>query len=190
MEQQLSAYQFKTVYEDLGYDIGKLGCIMLDIDPEDLVDRVTAAIPPEAIYVSPDPTDHTNGIVADQPHVTLLYGLLRSGPELQKHVLQVLDGGNVLPATIRLDSVDYFKSPKADEPYYCIVAHVTITPELQQAHDRLRFLPHIDTFSGYQAHMTLAYIKEDAAVRDHVIAKLDPYVRGRILPTKGLNFGD
>jgi 2'-5' RNA ligase len=190
MQKQISAYQFKSVYEDLGYDIGKLGCIMLDIDPEDLGRRVSEVIAPEEIFQSDDPADHINGIEAGNPHVTLLYGLLRSGPEMKKHVLEVLDDGRSCPQTVQIDRIDYFESPKPDKPYYCIVAHLVITPELQECNDRLKFLPHLNTFSGYKAHMTLAYIKEDSQVRDRVVAQLNGLLRGRLLPTTGLNFGD
>jgi len=189
MEKQISAYQFISMYENLGYDIGRLGCIMLDIDPEDLGKRVSEAIKPEEVYVDEDPASYATGIVAGEPHVTLLYGLLRSGPEMQKHILQVLNSGNVCPPTVQIDEVGYFDSPKADEPYYCIVAHLVITPELQECNERLKFLPHINTFPGYKAHMTLAYIKEDELVRDRVIEELNTMLRGRLLPTKGLNFG-
>jgi len=190
MQKQLSAYQYKDMYTDLGYDIGKLGCIMLDIHPEDLERRVSEAIKPEEVFQSDDPTDHIHGIEAGDPHVTLLYGLLRSGPEMQKHVLTVLDDGNACPATVQIDRVDYFESPKAEKPYFCIVAHLVVTPELLACNARLQFLPHINTFDGYRAHMTLAYIKEDAGVRDRVVEELNRLLRGRLLPTKGLNFGD
>ncbi len=190
MDKQLSAYQFKSVYEDLGYDVGKLGCIMLDIEPEDLEKRVSDLLKPEEIYISPDISDHTNGVVAGTPHVTLLYGLLRSGPEMKKHVLQVLDGGKACPETVRIDGVGSFDSHDAAEPYYSIVAHLVITPELLECNTRLKFLPHINTFADYKAHMTLAYIKEDASIRDRVVADLNMLLRGRLLPTKGLNFGD
>ncbi len=190
MEKQLSAYQFKSVYEDLGYDVGKLGCIMLDIDPEDLESRVNDLLKPEEVYISPDATDHTNGIVAGNPHVTLLYGLLRSGPEMKKHVLQVLDDGNACPATVRIDGVGYFDSHDVAKPYYSIVAHLVITPELLECNNRLKFLPHINTFTDYKAHMTLVYIKDDEAVRDQVLKSLSMILDGRVLPTKELNFGD
>lgn len=190
MDKQLSAHQFKSVYEDLGYDIGKLGCIMLDIDPEDLEKRVNSLLTPDQVYVAPDASDHTNGVVAATPHVTLLYGLLRSGPEMKKHVLQVLDGGQACPATVRIDGVGYFESHDATEPYYSIVAHLVITPELLECNNRLKFLPHIDIFTDYQAHMTLAYIKADETVRDRVVKSLNMTLSGRVLPTKGLNFGD
>ena len=66
MEKQLSAYLYKEMYEQLGYDIGKLGCIMLDIDPEDLERRVSDVIAPDEIFQSVDPTDHIHGIALER----------------------------------------------------------------------------------------------------------------------------
>jgi hypothetical protein len=189
MDQQLSAYQFSHIYEDLGYDIGKLGCIMLDIESGDLEKQVVSVIDPAEVYIDEDPDSFATGIAAGDPHVTLLYGLLRSGPEMQKHVLRVLEDSAVVPETIHIDGIGYFDNQRPDKPYFCIVAHVEITPALQACNDRLKFLPHIDTFPGYRAHMTLAYIKRDEAVRDRVVSRLNEAIGGRLLLTKGINFG-
>ncbi len=190
MESPFSAYQYTSVYEDLGIGIGKLGCIMLDIIPEDLEQIVSDVISPEDAYIATDPSRHINGIVAGQPHITLLYGLLRTGTEMHKHVLAVLDDGAKLPKAAWINSVGYFDSPKPEDPYYCIVAHVSLTPEWQEAHDRLQLLPHINTFPGYKAHMTLAYIRKDEELRDRVVASLNSALRGRVFEAGELNLGD
>lgn len=191
MEQQtLSAYQFKTVYEDLGYDLGKLGCIMLDIIPGDLATRIQEIISPDDLYTPNDPTDHFTGVVGGEPHVTLMYGLLRTGTELNKHVMTVLEQGRILPSNIEVERVDYFESRREDEPYYCIVAHLKVTPELQEANERLKFLPHINTFPGYQPHMTLAYIRKDEELRDSAVAYLNATLSGQVFQVAGINLGD
>jgi len=188
---KLSAHQFPQVYQDLGYDLSKLGCIMLPIvQDDDLMASVTGTISDDDLYVASDPLAHpwVNGIVLDKAHVTLLFGLLRTGPEMKKHVDAVLDGN--LPNEIAIDHIDYFDSPLEDEPYYCLIAHVKVSDELQGAHDRLTFLPHIDTFPGYKPHMTLAYIKKSDEARDQYIQQLNSKLRGMILTTdSALNYG-
>jgi hypothetical protein len=86
MAKKLSAHQFKDMYAGLGYDLGKLGCIMLDLEPQ------TFKINESALYYAKDKSHYwIDGNVASKtPHVTLLYGLLRSGPELKQQVDTVL----------------------------------------------------------------------------------------------------
>lgn len=182
---KLSAHQFKEVYEDLGYDLSTLGCIMLDLEP------LKIAINESALYYAKDKKNFwIDGNVAGKtPHVTLLYGLLRSGKEMKKHVDAVLPASK-LPESVEIDHIGYFDSPyENDEPYYCIVAHLKITKKLQAAHDRLTFLPHIKTFPGYKAHFTLAYIKKNDTTRDALIENLNKKYAGKIVKTKELNYG-
>lgn len=175
------------MYEDLGISINKLGCIMLDTETI----TVRNVIPEDSLYYANDPENHAyvDGIVSEKvPHVTLLYGILRSGPEMRKHVDAVLEGWSIAEVTI--DHIGYFESRYEDEQYYCLVAHLAVTPELQEGNGRLRMLPHIDTFPEYKAHITLAYIKQDEALRDKYIAELNNRLAGTKLAVKGINYGD
>jgi hypothetical protein len=183
MNSDLSAYQFKQVYVDLGYDLSKLGCIMLPlVSNDDLETAVTKTISHEDTYFASNPSrSWIKGIVADKAHITLLYGLLRSGQEMEKHVDAVLEYGVKMPNEVKIDHVGYFVSPYADEPYYCIVAHLAAADGLVEAHDRLTFLPHIDTFPDYEAHITLAYIKKDEAKRDEYVKRLNKALSGLLL---------
>jgi 2'-5' RNA ligase len=184
MAKQLSAHQFKDMYAELGYDLGKLGCIMLDLEP------LTFKINESALYYAKDKKRFwIDGNVAGKtPHVTLLYGLIRSGEELKKHVDTVLDGK--LPTEVTIDHVDFFDTPpNIDEEYYAIIAHLKITPELQEAHDRLQFLPHIDTFAGYKAHFTLAYVKKNERTRDSLIKSLNEHYKGKTIKAGNINYG-
>lgn len=191
-DQQLSAHQFPQVYQDLGYDLTKLGCIMLPIIQDDHVSKAVAStVSQQDLYKSPSPDKPwVDGIVTSTAHITLLYGLLRGGPEMKKHVDAVLENGDALPNEVSIMDVGFFDSPYNDEPYYCLVAHVGVTPELAGAHARLTFLPHIDTFEGYTPHISLAYIKKDNAKRDGYMESLNQILSGMVLTTtKELNYG-
>lgn len=176
------AHDFPEIYKELGYDLSKLGCIMLDLKPLNLL------IDEDKLYYAKNKTRFwIDGLVADKtPHVTLLYGLLRSGLELKKHVDVLV--GDILPKSVVIDHVGYFDSPYEDEEYYCIVAHLKITDELTELNERLKFLPHINTFPGYKAHFTLAYIKKDEEYRDQLIENMNAH-SGAELETVALNYG-
>lgn len=184
------AHDYPKVYEDLGIDLSKLGCIMLKVPSSDINAKVREFIQPlDAYYARNAKRFWINGIVAPEDmHVTLLYGLTRTGVEYKKHVDTVLDGK--IPGSVTVESVSSFDSPYEDEEYYCIVAHLVITPELQEAHDRLTMLPHLKTFPGYKAHITLAYIKKDENLRDYVITNLTEAMSSATVATGGLDYGD
>lgn len=185
MSKQLSAHQFDEVYKDLGYSLDKLGCIMLDLEP------LNFKVNEDALYYAKDKKRFwINGNVAGKtPHVTLLYGLLRTGEEYRKHVDIVLPTDK-LPKEVVIDRVDYFDTPpNVDEDYYCVVAHLKVTPALQEAHDRLQFLPHIDTFTGYKAHFTLCYIKKNERTRNAIVGALNAKYAGKTVRAKGINYG-
>lgn len=183
MSKQISAHQFKQVYQDLGYDLAKLGCIMLDTEPID----VGGVFKEDDLYYAKDKAKFwIDGVVCDKtPHVTLLYGLLRSGLEMKKHVGAVLHDFNFTDVTI--ENVGYFDSPYEDEPYVCLVAHLLITDQLRLANEHLKFLPHINTFPGFKAHITIAYVKPETAPQ--YLKQLQDALTGKIIKTKAINYG-
>jgi hypothetical protein len=181
---KFSAHDFEKMYEKLNVDVDKLGCIMLDLDSAGL-----PAFPgmQSDLYYS-ESRFWIKGYVAEKtPHVTLLYGLLKPGLQWKEYVDELLEDWKI--ATVTIKEVSFFESNIKDEPYYCIVAHIAITPTLQEGHDRLQLLPHIDTFPGYKAHFTLAYIKKDEAKRDYVIHELNKGLQGKELQVVKLNYG-
>lgn len=181
---KLSAHQFKDMYQDLGISLDTLGCIMLDLEPLEF------KVNEDALYYAKDKKRFwIDGNVASKtPHVTLLYGLMRSGPELKKHVDTVLEGH--IPSEVTIDHVDFFDTPpNTDEAYYAIIAHLKITDDLQGAHDRLQFLPHIDTFPGYKAHFTLCYVKKNERTRDQLIEELNKHYKGKTIKAGKINYG-
>jgi 2'-5' RNA ligase len=188
---QLNSHQFEDVYQELGINLDNLGCIMLDLKPLPNMYSIEYDGGAINLYSSPKPERFwINGWVADKtPHITLLYGLLDSGRNYAKYVERVLNGWRL--ADVEIDHVSYFDSPYPDEPYYCIVAHIKVTPELLEGHQRLEFLPHINTFAGYKPHMTVAYIRKDQGegYRDSLIQHLNNAWAGKrmeVLPYPNL----
>lgn len=177
---EIKATDFASVYEDLGIDTGRLGCIMIDTKSV----KVDDVIPEEALYFSED-QDYVQGIVSQTvPHITLLYGLLRSGLELRRHVSAVLTGWS-LPE-LEIEKVSFFYGK--DDSYITVIALIKATPELLEGNARLRLLPHIDTFGEYHPHLTLAYVKADSDWQGYVDT-LDKKYAGQPLESIALNFG-
>ena len=100
----LNSTNFPEVYEWLGIDTGNLGCIMLNTAPLEVSDIIPEA---DLYFADPKLHPHTQGIVSEAvPHVTLLYGLLRSGLELKPHVDMIMAGWSIKEVVI--DQVNFF----------------------------------------------------------------------------------
>ena len=188
---QLNSHDFEQVYKDLNINLDKLGCIMLDIEPLENMYSIELDGASSALYYAKNKDRFwINGwVVGKVAHVTLLYGLLEGGNAWKKHVDAVLSGWD-LPE-VEIEKVGYFESPYADEPYSCIVAHIRITDKLMEGHQRLELLPHINTFTGYSAHMTICYLDkaQGEGYRDRMIEHFNELWAGKKLKVKGLNYG-
>ena len=192
---ELKAHNFPEVYQSLGLNLNTLGCVMLDLEPISInhwlgQDSVTAYIQSFPFHKSLNPERFwIDGYVADKtPHVTLLYGLLQTAKNYKWHIDQVLAGWS-LPE-VEIEKFGYFPSPYPDEEYYCVVGHLKITPELQEGHERLCMLPHLKTFPGYKAHVSIAYIKKEDVARDNLIADLTrEFVGKKLKVSPTLNLG-
>jgi len=114
---QITASQFPQVYEDLGIDPGKLGCVMLNTEPIQVGDIILY----DDLYMAdPEEHPHMQGIISEtETHVTLLYGLLRSGTEMRKHVDAVLSGWS--PESPTISEVSFFPSNDPSESYITLV---------------------------------------------------------------------
>lgn len=186
-----TAHQHPDIYRRLGIEVGRLGCIMLDTSPIDLGN----AIAPEDYYRSEHPDRGWIGgpVAEDGAHITLLYGLLTSmwpGPdEYAADVAEVLHGWSP-PRTLRYSGVEVFPSTFEDEAYSCIVLRME-PAGLDEANRRLTLLPHVQTFTEYKPHLTLAYVRRDAT--DRVTASLatrfDRFGAKPTIVPAGLNFG-
>lgn len=186
---QLNSHNFENVYKWLGINLDKLGCIMLDLKPLNLVPYPLFKI--KDFYFAKNKSRFwINGWLAatDTPHVTLLYGLLESGNDYSMHIKEVLADWKL--KNVEVEDVGFFNSPYSDEPYYCIVAHIKVTPQLMEGHQRLEFLPHINTFAGYKPHITLAYIRKDDKLRKKVITYFKNNLIGKRLKiSEPINLG-
>lgn len=169
---QLNSHMFEDMYKKMGIDLDTLGCVMLDLVP--LVDMRTA---PE--FVLPYLHESYNKkrkwikgwVVGETPHITLLYGLMENAHNWQNQISNVLSDWKFKEATI--EEIGYFDSSYEDEECYCIVAHIKKTPALVEGNERLEFLPHINTFTGYKPHMTICYLKKDKKVLDDCLIKFN-----------------
>ncbi|MDE2104885.1 MAG: 2'-5' RNA ligase family protein [Patescibacteria group bacterium] len=182
---EVAANQFPQVYQDLGIDPNKLGCIMLNTEPIE----ISNVIQFDDLYFS-DPLlhPHTQGIICeDIPHVTLLYGLLRSGLELKKHVDALLEGWEPADPTIR--EIGFFPGEDENNKYITLVAKLEASPNLLDANSRLRLLPHCDTHQTYQPHITLAYISDSSDYQGY-IRTLNHMFMGMAVRAANLNYGD
>lgn len=183
---QLNTHDFEEVYKDLKINIDTLGCVMVDIEPLSNMWSIEWEGAGISLYYSKNPDRKwINGWIAGTvAHITLLYGLLENAHIWEKYVTKVLEGWNM--PTVEIDHVGYFDSPYKDEPYYCIVAHIKVTPELLDGHSRMEFLPHINTFMGYKPHMTICYIKKDQgeAYRDLMVKQFNDLWAGKKMKTK------
>jgi hypothetical protein len=176
-----TAYQVRALQE-FGIDVPKLGCVMLDVEPLPVVNWA----PAEWAYVSNHPDRRwIKGLDAGD-HITLLYGLLSNANVIRTAIDEVLDGWE--PGEVSIDHVGSFPSTFEDEPYACIVGHIKVTPELIDAHARLSYLPHIDTFWEYRPHLTLAYVHKRFE-QDAIDEFTRCVVHGEPLKVVGLNYG-
>lgn len=199
MSRAESVHLFPDVHEALGIRIPDLGCIMADVEPIPVLDYAADAglDPDRDLYVSPNLAERfwINGAVGESgAHVTLLYGLMQPGPVWRDHVDVLL--ADIDLTTVTVEHVGIFDSPYPDEPYKCIVAHLKLTPALLKAHARLSYLPHINTFPEYRAHVTLAYVKDQLSGVDWAATTAEAWVRALQAPLRdaplaitGLDYG-
>lgn len=186
----LNSHWFEEMYKELGINLNTLGCIMLDVEPLPIMISDGQVYKEPSLHKSTNPERKwINGwIASDVSHITLLYGLMDNGHTWRKHVDTVLKDWSL--KEVEIEKISYFDSPYEDEEYYCIVAHMKITPQLQEGHDRLQFIPHINTFPGYKAHMTICYIKKDEVLRDSMIHQFKlTYVGQKLQVKPELNYG-
>jgi len=180
---QVSNRDYPELYEDLDIDVANLGCIMLDTKKLDIL-KVVGDNAEKDLVSSTDRHDHQMGAVAEvEPHVTLLFGLLENGNVWKDKVDTLLDGWNI--ETVKVKDISYFDLPES----YAVVAHIEETTDLLEGHNRLTLLPHVNTFSEYRPHMTLAYIEKTADLGKW-LTTLNAKYSGKELKVTGINYGD
>lgn len=176
----MNAYTL-ACYDRLGIRLRDLGCVMLDLEPV----VALPTIPAEWLYTSADPDlSHVAGLITEH-HTTLLFGLLRNAHEWLLSIDEVLEGWQ--PYGLDVVEVTVFPSPKASEPYACIVAELE-SDSLRDAHARLSLLPHIDTHPTYRPHVTLAYVRAERGTQ--AAEKFRDAISGFEFVSLGLNYGN
>lgn len=182
----LSTHAYPHVYSGLGIDINKLGVVMVDTDPIPISELVTK--PEPDLYTSVNP-DHfwVRGAVGETgAHMTVLYGLMQSGVTWKPYIDEVLRDWTL--DSIEIEKIGVFENRLPGEDYVCLVGLIKRTPQVMEGHQRLSFLPHINTFANYRPHVTLAYIKTEAKGR--WLRELGNSLLGTKLAVKpGLNYG-
>lgn len=200
MKTDIKAYDYKEIYEMLGYNLSKLGCLMIDTEPVILpnhtmqdwdsgaVVNFDAFYKSFAYYAKNKERFWIDGFVSEKtPHLTLFYGFLQEAGCFKIHIEKLLKDTNI--STVKISEVSFFDSPYEDEPYYCIIAKIEKTDDLIEAHNKMTLLPNIQTFPDYKPHITIAYIKKDDAVRDEFIKDMNTLLKGKELKVVGLNYG-
>lgn len=180
-ENQISARDYPDLYKDIDIDTEDLGCIMLDLEPMEVISNLPEGSEEDLFE---NPKWEQGSLPAETvPHVTLLYGLLENGNKWKNKVDLLLKDWKL--DSVKIDHVGFFDTPDS----YAVIAHLEKTPELVDGHERLTLLPHINTFSEYLPHMTLAYVKKEADV-DKWVESLDKVYAGKTVKAAGINYGD
>lgn len=179
-ENQVSARDYEDIYKDMDIDIEDLGCIMLDLKPL----KITQYVEDLKDDLFENPKFDQGALPAETtPHVTLLYGLLENGNKWKTKVDKLLSDWTV--KTVKINEVGFFETSDS----FAIIAHLEKTPELVDGHERLTLLPHVNTFSEYLPHMTLAYISKEADPKKWVEA-LGKQYNNKTIKALGINYGD
>ena len=184
----LNSHNFESTYKELKIDLNRLGCLMLDIKwPVGMWSVAQEGDEASMYYTKHKDRFWINGWVADKAHLTLLYGFLKPAYKWKKYILRVLKGWEF--PKVEIDHVGYFDSPYKDDLYYCVVAHLKVSPELLEGHQRCQFLPHVNTFPGYKPHVTICYIKKDPEILKTYLEFLNKLLTGKHIEITKLNFG-
>lgn len=175
-------HEFKQVTDKLGIFPNELGAVMLDFEP---IDNLTAIIPEEWLYYSPNQEQWwIKGWVANKAHLTLKYGLLQKAYELKDEIAKLTEGLS-LPQ-VRVAYATTFQDP--GNPYTTIVLALEDDPALLEFNRRLSYLPHVDTYTPWVPHVTVAYIHSGFVTP--AVERVHNMMTGRILIPRGLNLGE
>lgn len=164
----LALHQHPQITELLNLQYGiqsprSLGAVMLPIDGFNVSGRIPGGR--DDLYESKNPDLwHVRGAVGEvNPHVTLRFGLLQPAWDTREIIHELLIEDGLLPKYGEFDQVYRFDSPYENEPYSCIALGVKTDPDLLDAHNALGMLPNVATYTTYKPHVTIAYVRREAA---------------------------
>lgn len=146
------------IVDELLEDAGphKYSCVMINL-PEELGEQIMAwgrlQIKDEDVFV-----DEKGGMGReDEPHVTVLYGLLDEKPS--DVLLQVFE--HTAPFDIKLGPCSLFKKPEYD-----VIKMEVISPFLHALNSNVRsVVAYENDYPDYKPHVTIAYVKPGTADR-------------------------
>lgn len=181
---ELSAHLFPDVYARAGIDLDRLGAVMLDTVPIDVMSFVPESFA-EDLYTSPDPAKYwvKADVASKGAHLTLLYGIIehRGWRTSAREVLSMWR-----PEPVETSGLTFFPDPSGG-PFSAVVLKVEKTSHLLQGRARLELLPHINTFVEYKPHLTLAYVKKGREMA--WIDELGNALSGHSFPIAHINYG-
>lgn len=192
-DRQPNIHDHAWLQEATGVDPNKLGAVMLPVQfPDGMLERGydLGVLSPDDLHETSNPDRFwIKGDVSEEPHVTILYGLLTPAYEQGATINRLLSSWT-RPAYLPITSFDAFPSPFPDEPYACIVARVADADgAIAAARGLLQYLPHVDTYPDYKMHATVAYVDADAGEQWlEYLNSRHGYVAS-VPPTAPLDFG-
>jgi 2'-5' RNA ligase len=177
-----------------GVDIKTLGYVGLTFSPLD-VRRIlgsgyasgVAIVEEDYVYAPEgDYRDWVRGPVGEQKaHVTAKYGLLTPAHQQREVVNELI--GWPRDVQVEITDIEVFPSPYEDLRYGCLVARLG-GDELLEMNAALSTLPHVDSFTEYKPHVTLAYLKPELATYAGVPEATD-WLLGTKLTVTGIDYG-
>lgn len=178
----------------LGVDIKTLGYVGLTFDALPVREVLSQGaesgvgiIESDYVYAPDgDYRDWVSGPVGERkPHVTAKYGLLTPAHAMKPAINELI--GWPREVSVEVMDITVFPSPYPDLPYGCLVALLG-GEELAEMNASLSVLPHVDSFSEYRPHLTLAYLKPEVASYAG-IAEATRWLLGQKLTVTGIDYG-
>jgi len=127
----------------------RYGCAMLLADIPNWKSHLMM-IRKEDIY---DDAEHNYGY-ADEPHITLLYGIHQDEVDLDE-VFEIFK--NIEPISVVIDTISIFEN---DENYDVVKYDVPVSEQLKEYREMFKQFPNTQTFEGYHPHITISYVKK------------------------------
>lgn len=169
------------VLKALGYDLASLTPVMLKTDNIRVSDYKNR--PEDLFYGESYDLRYVQGAVAEATaHVTLHQGLL---PGIPADIIDTVLGDYDI-SEVRISNIGGW--PSADG-FTTVVAHLCdYDGKLLELHNRLRTLPHIDSFPEFKPHVTLAFVRDGACMPSWLNAL--NALSGKTLQVSGRFYGD